>query len=158
MVWGGVSEGGKTDLLVIEGNLNANRYVREVLAPQVVQYAGAVGDGFVFMDDNAQPHRGRVVDEILEGQGIERMEWPTNSPHLNPLENLWAQLKRATRRQVEANTDRAELQCILLQKWAAIPQHRVRKLIQSMRKRCQQVIRSLIWWTHLLLTLLLKVA
>ena len=60
MVWGGVSEGGKTDLVVIEGSLNANKYVQEVLGPHVVPYAGAVGESFVLMDDNARPHRGRA--------------------------------------------------------------------------------------------------
>lgn len=60
-----INKNGKTDLLVIEGNLNANRYVQEVLTPHVVPYAGAIGDGFVLMDDNAGPHRGRVVDRLL---------------------------------------------------------------------------------------------
>jgi hypothetical protein len=37
-------------------------------------YAGAVGDGFILMDDNARPHRARVVTDYLENETIERME------------------------------------------------------------------------------------
>jgi hypothetical protein len=142
MVWGGISEDGKTDLLVIEGNLNANRYVQEVLIPHVVPYAGAIGDGFVLMDDNARPHRGRVVDQFIDDQGIERMEWPANSPDLNPIELLWDQLKQAARRRIDDNTTLADLCHILQEEWAAIPQWRVSRLIRSMRNRCLQVIRS----------------
>ena len=142
MVWGGVSEGGKTDLVVIEGSLNANKYVQEVLAPHVVPYAGAVGESFVLMDDNPRPHRGRAVDPFLDDQGVDRMEWPANSPDLNPIEHVWDQLKQAARRRVDQNTDLAALRRILHEEWAAIPQQRVRKLVQTMRKRCHQVIRA----------------
>ena len=65
MVWGGISAG---------GNLNAQRYLNEVLTPQVIPYAGAVGDGFILMDDNARPHRRRVVDHFLEDQRVERID------------------------------------------------------------------------------------
>lgn len=76
------------------------------------------------------------------GQGVDRMEWPANSPDLNPIEHVWDQLKQAARRRVDQNTDLAALRRILHEEWAAIPQQRVRKLVQTMRKRCHQVIRA----------------
>ncbi|GFX53342.1 hypothetical protein TNCV_2945821 [Trichonephila clavipes] len=39
------------------------------------QYAGAIGDSFVFQDDNARPHRDRLVENMLEAETIQRMEW-----------------------------------------------------------------------------------
>jgi hypothetical protein len=49
-------------------------------------YAGAVDDGFIFMDDNARPHRARVVTDYLENETIERMEWQSCSPDMNPMQ------------------------------------------------------------------------
>jgi hypothetical protein len=34
--------------------------------------AGAVGDGFILMDDNARPHRARVVTDYLENEVVHR--------------------------------------------------------------------------------------
>ena len=121
MVWGGISSGGKTDLVLIEGNLNGQRYITEILQSQVVPYAGAIGDEFILMDDSARPHRARVVDQFLEVQGVTRMEWPANSPDLNPIEHLWDQLKRAVRRRINQNTTLGALYQLLQEEWAALP-------------------------------------
>uniref|UniRef100_A0A673MIV3 Tc1-like transposase DDE domain-containing protein n=1 Tax=Sinocyclocheilus rhinocerous TaxID=307959 RepID=A0A673MIV3_9TELE len=42
---------------------------------------------FIFMDDNAPAHRGRIIRERLLEAGVPRMEWPALSPDLNPIEN-----------------------------------------------------------------------
>ena len=76
MVWGGISITGKTDLHVIAGNLTGIRYRDEVLDPIVRPYAGAIGYDFILMDDNARPHRARVVTDYLETETIERMDCP----------------------------------------------------------------------------------
>ena len=81
MMWGGISSHGKTELVPVAGRLTAQRYVDEVLEPHVIPYAAAMGDDFIFMDDNARPHRSQAVDQFVEENGIERMEWPARSPH-----------------------------------------------------------------------------
>ena len=63
MVWGGIMGGRKTELIVIRGNLNAQRYIDVVLRPVVVpflqQHPG------ILMHDNARPHTALVTRNFL---------------------------------------------------------------------------------------------
>ncbi len=47
------------------------RYREEILDPYVRPYAGAIGNDFILMNDNARHHRAVVVEEYLEGLGLE---------------------------------------------------------------------------------------
>ena len=77
MVGAGISRDGRTDLhTVIRGMLADLRYGDEILDVCVRPYAGAIGSQFILMDDNARPHRARVVEEYLQQETIARMDWP----------------------------------------------------------------------------------
>ena len=75
MVWGGISAVGKTLLIVIDGNMTAQRYRDEVLQPVALPYLRRnLGLNSVFQDDNTRPHRARIINEYLRDEGMERME------------------------------------------------------------------------------------
>ncbi|GFV32174.1 hypothetical protein TNCV_1674621 [Trichonephila clavipes] len=47
-----------------------------------------MGLQFLFMDDNAPCHRTVAAEQLLEGEDIERMDWPARSPDINPIEHF----------------------------------------------------------------------
>ncbi|GFW23463.1 transposable element Tcb1 transposase [Trichonephila clavipes] len=78
MVWAGIMINGRTRLHVVaNGTMTGQRYIDEVLLPHVRLFRGAVGDKFVFMDDNATCHRTLAVLDCLD-QG-----WRTNGTRAN---------------------------------------------------------------------------
>ncbi|GFX19618.1 transposable element Tcb1 transposase [Trichonephila clavipes] len=58
-----------------------------------------MGAEFLFMDDNARPHRANIVDECLQSEDIARLDWPVYSPNLNPIDRVWDMLGRSAARQ-----------------------------------------------------------
>ncbi|GFX91899.1 transposable element Tcb2 transposase [Trichonephila clavipes] len=75
---------------------------------------GAYGRDFIFMDDNARPHRANLVDEFLESEDIKRIPWPKL---INPIENLWDYLGRAIARRHPPPRDVNGLKTALLEEW-----------------------------------------
>ena len=116
------------------------RYRDEVLEPIVVPFAENAGENFIFMDDNARPHRARVVTQLLENHGIERMDWPAKSPDLNPIEHVWDMMGRSIA-QLEAQPHGLQKLGVALEAaWDALAVRDVNRLINSMRQRCEAVI------------------
>ncbi|KFM60008.1 Transposable element Tcb1 transposase, partial [Stegodyphus mimosarum] len=136
LVWGGIILGSRTDLHVPTGTMTSQIYRDVILEQHVRLFRGAMGAQFVFMDDNAHPHRENIVSECLQSEDITRMEWPAFSLDLNPVEHVWDMLGRrvATRRPPPPELRRA-----LLFEWCNIPQDQIDNLILSMPRRCKKL-------------------
>ncbi|GFW27356.1 transposable element Tcb2 transposase [Trichonephila clavipes] len=141
MVWGGISIGGRTDLHIIRnGTLTGRRYADEILRHLVIPYAGAIGYFFVFQDDNARPHRARLVENMLKAETIHRTEWRACSSDLNPIENVWDMLGRRIAARPRPPATVRDLEIALFEEWNSIPQSLIDNLIASMANRCAAVL------------------
>ncbi|GFW21453.1 transposable element Tcb2 transposase [Trichonephila clavipes] len=141
MVWGGISIGGRTDLHIIRnGTLTGRRYADEMLRPHAIPYTGAIGDSFVFQDDNVRPHRARLVENMLEAETIQSMEWPAYSPDLNPIEHVWDILGRHIAARPRPPATVRDLEIALLEEWNSIPQSLIDNHIATMANKCAAVL------------------
>ncbi|GFU31978.1 transposable element Tcb2 transposase [Trichonephila clavipes] len=130
--------GSRTDLHIFDtGSVNGTRYCNEILLPYVRLFRGAMGLQFLFMDDNAPCHRTVAAEQLLEREDIERMDWPTRSPNLNPIEHVWDFLGRRLAARTLPPVTIWELRLALQDEWAAMPQQLIDTLILSMGRRCE---------------------
>jgi len=67
--------------------MNGEKYVH--LLKSKLELNMRVHNRNIFMHDGTPCHRSEVVKNFLEQERIQRLEWPRNSPDLNPIENLW---------------------------------------------------------------------
>lgn len=147
MVWSVISGKGTGRLHLIEGRLNAVRYIevlRNRLLPQVKDWYGdEYLTRFTFMQDSAPCHTAKTVLRFLRNElKMKVLAWPGNSPDLNPLENLWEKLKKKI--SCDQPTKKCELIASLIRHWhrdqdiseAVVP------LLSSMPRRIQAVIKA----------------
>lgn len=139
-VWGGVTWNGRTDLIRIDGNLTARRYIDEILRPVVTPFINQ-HPGYLFQQDNARPHTAYITRAYFNANNINLLQWPSRSPDLAPIEHVWDYLGRHARERHDVST-RDRMWQALRQEWQAMPQQEIQRVIGSMRRRCIACVRS----------------
>lgn len=144
MVWGTIGSQGAAPLAFVNGTLNAAAYV-DLLNTHLVEAVDSLIplsrlNSFVFQQDNAPPHRASGTKAWFQQRGIPVAAWPPLSPDLNPIEMLWAAVKRRIRQQPP--TSLASLQLLLKEVWTlvATPEE-CSRLISTLHRRMRNVMR-----------------
>ena len=89
-----------------------------------------------------------MVTQYLENKEAEWkgrlqvMDWPSQSPDLNPIEHLWAYIKRNLRKRTKKPSSLNQLFDFILDEWKAIPSQILVNLIDSMPRRIEAVIKN----------------
>lgn len=138
MVFGMISSEGTTPLIRLTTRVNAAIY-KNILVKHVVPAIERSGvEEPIFMQDNAPCHKAKSVMSYLNGLDFEIMDWPAQSPDLNPIENIWKMLGDKVMKRNPSNVN--DLWQKLQEEWATITAEYCKKLIQSCSRRCTAVI------------------
>ena len=95
-----------------------------------------INTDFIFQQDNDPKHTAKITKKYLENKGITVLEWPAQSPDLNPIENLWSILDRELKNRKPSNE--AELFNILNVSWQKLSHDICQSLVESMPRRYRQ--------------------
>lgn len=143
MVWGCITSEGVGRLHFVNGTVNQNAYI-DILE---LSLRGTISDQFgdtrsvIFQDDSAPCHRAAKVTEYKARLGIQSLEWPGNSPDLNPIENLWKLI--GVKVSKNKPTNQRQLREAIIKAWHHdIESGHVKSLIDSMPQRCEAVIKA----------------
>lgn len=141
MVWGSMSKYGTAGLyfLPVGTTMNGEKYLN--LLKNHLDIPNGSHGCTVFMHDGAPCHRAAHVRTYLKMRKIDVLDWPGNSPDLNPIENLWHIMKNKVADYQP--TSAQELQKAIRMVWANdITQDLCCKLIESMPRRMKMVIKN----------------
>lgn len=144
MVWGCMAASGVGRLHIVEGTVNAAKYMSILQKCMIPSAKQLFPDDYVFQDDNAPCHRAKVVLELKKKMKISTLDWPAQSPDLNPIENLWHKVAVEISRSLPGN--KRELIESLIAAWnRVVTRDYLISLVHSMPRRCKAVLKSKGW-------------
>jgi transposase len=154
MLWSAITYAGVGWMCKIDGNMDKTLY-KEILQDELedtinfsIEKLGLRRDQVIFQQDNDPKHTSNLVKEYLRDQSYQVMEWPPQSPDLNPIENMWALLKRRLNEYETATKGMNELYERVTEVWYdQMKREECQKVIESMPKRIKMCIKAKGRWT-----------
>jgi hypothetical protein len=143
MVWGCFLGSAVGNLKRIEGILEKNQMHQILIHHAVPSGKRLFGCGFWFQQDNDPKHTSIVCRNYLQGKvqtgEIKLLDWPAQSPDLNPIELLWDEVQRRLDKEGKP-TSHDDLMEKIKHVWANIPASVLDKLVARMPAICKAVI------------------
>ena len=154
-VWAGISPAGKVPPVFYKedycngtnGGMTGTDFAQmleEKVLPECRKLFGQDGD-WTFLQDGASPHTAAVAMTLLEEEGMEIISggvkgvFPSDSPDLNPMENVWAIMQEELVRRDPKTV--AEAKRALKSIWKNLDLKLIRAMSDGMGNRMAEVIR-----------------
>ncbi|KAL1506201.1 hypothetical protein ABEB36_005603 [Hypothenemus hampei] len=144
MVWGCMAADGVGEIFVCEGHMNSEKYINVVenklLSSLTIIFGDTNLDGVKFQQDNAPCHKSATTMSWFRDNNIDLLDWPPQSPDLNPIEHIWGILKNNVRNRNVSS--KKALENVLIHEWNCISAEQCTKLVQTMPQRITAVIKA----------------
>ena len=138
-VWAGISKRGTIGICIFEGIMDRYLHI-EIIDNTLKPFLQDVySDGHRFMADNDPKHTSIGATSYLRDNGIYWWRTPAESPDLNPIENMWHELKEFIRREVKPHTKDELIQGIQTF-WSTVDVAKCNKYIGHLKKVIPKVI------------------
>lgn len=142
MIWSCFTAKGPGYPCMIEGNMTAEDY-RGILQSDLLDtldHFGMEMEDIVFQHDNDPKHTAKSTREWLTESGLQVLEWPSQSPDINPIEHLWWIVKHRLKQYQTVARNNDELWERVVEIWNSISEDECMKLIESMPRRVAAVL------------------
>ena len=144
MMWGCMGWEGVGYACKIDGKMDSDLYVSivEEEFQQTLEFYGQEVKDIIFQQDNDPKHTSKKAKKWFQDNNINVLQWPAQSPDLNPIEHLWHHLKKKLREYDEPTGGVVELWERVQVQWDNIAKEECQKLIESMPNRVKAVIKA----------------
>ena len=139
MLWACFSSKGPGNLVRVHGIMTALNY-QDILNKNLMASARKLkmGRHWVFQQDNDPKHVAKSTQKWFSSHKLKVLPWPSQSPDLNPIENLWGELKRRVHKRGPRTLDDLERLC--KEEWSKIPLSVFSNLVKCYRRRLRAVL------------------
>ncbi|WKY05771.1 hypothetical protein Q1695_006179 [Nippostrongylus brasiliensis] len=141
-VWGGISTRGTTDLVLFAGRVRLySKMYCQILEKSYLKFMKKKYNGFSrLVQDNAPPHTSSVTAQWMREKGVRTLDWPPESPDLNPIELVWGNMKQHIRKQKVTNVE--ELKKAAKTYWRGLTPEMCCKYVSGIRWRMEKIIEA----------------
>lgn len=137
LVWAGISKRGSTQIAIFDGIMKSQFYQEQILQGHLLPFIQlAYPDSHRFMQDNDPKHTSRSTQAFMMDNGINWWATPAESPDLNPIENVWNELKN----NCEHAHTKAQLIQMIQDFWLTVTPEKCRRYIGHIHTVIPEVI------------------